>query len=405
MTTPQQAAGYLRPKGTKRAFGNLPGEIIRMLIFLPSSGYRCRHENTGPGARGQTPFLRMPGTSDTLDSGFRRIHVWPGFRRNSKLSMYEIFGIEPDVKKIQITALIVFLLLPGGLCAGDFTSQYYGLREKEIRKFSVELFSAGEYYRAITEARRYLSLFPEGARSEEMAKLIGDAYLMSHEWAEAASAYDEFFLHFPASPLAGTAIFHKAIALLKQGGTTEAERLFQLILSGADREKKSEAARWEILLLIRQNRFDEAEKLLKDRMLRPEIEKETGLIEELLEEKRGARYKSPETAGVLSALLPGTGQFYNERYRDGVYSFLLNTLFIIAAYKAYESDNYGLGAILTLFEIGWYAGGIYGAVGGAHRHNRKIDEDHFRIGIQRLNLRESEIGRIEGFSVMFTYPF
>jgi tetratricopeptide (TPR) repeat protein len=310
-----------------------------------------------------------------------------------------------DMKKILITALIVFLLMPEGLCAGDFTLQYYDLREKEIRKFSTELFATGDYYRAITEARRYLSLFPKGERSEAMAKLIGDAYLMSHEWAEAVAAYDEFFMHFPASPLTGTVIFHKAIALLKQGGTAEAERLFQLILSGADHEKKSEAARWEILLLIRQNRFDDAEKLLKDRMLRPEIENETGHIEKLLKEKKDARYKSPETAGALSALLPGTGQFYNERYRDGVYSFLLNTLFIFAAYKAYESGNYGLGAILTLFEIGWYTGGIYGAVGGAHKYNRDIDEDHFRIGIHRLNLLESEIGRLGGVSVMFTYPF
>ncbi|OHE30487.1 MAG: hypothetical protein A3J94_01550 [Syntrophus sp. RIFOXYC2_FULL_54_9] len=309
------------------------------------------------------------------------------------------------MKKTLIAAMIAILLLPGGLCAEDFTSRYYDLREKEIRKFNADLFAAGEYYRAITEARRYLSLFPRGAGSEAMAKSIGDAYLMSHEWAEAVAAYDEFFMHFPVSPLAGTATFYKAIALLKQGGTAEAERLFQLILSGADREKKGEAARWEILLLIRQNRFEEAEKLLKDQMLRPDIEKEAGQIEELLKAKKGARYKSPETAGALSALLPGAGQFYNERYRDGVYSFLLNTLFILAAYKAYESDNYGLGAILTLFEIGWYTGGIYGAVGGAHKVNRNIDEDHFRIGIGRLNLRESEIGRPGGVSLMFIYPF
>jgi tetratricopeptide (TPR) repeat protein len=318
---------------------------------------------------------------------------------------YETFGHEPDVKNILITAMIVILLLPGGLCAEDFPAQYYELREREIRNFSAELFAAGEYYRAITEARRYLSLFPQGQRSEAMAKSIGDAYLMSHEWAEAVAAYDDFFMRFPASPLAGTAMFCKAIALLKQGGTAEAERLFQLILSSADREKKGEAARWEILLLIRQNRFEEAEKLLKDRMFRPEIEKEAIHIEELLRAKKGALYKSPETAGALSALLPGSGQFYNERYRDGVYSFLLNTLFILAAYKAYESDNYGLGAILTIFEIGWYTGGIYGAVGGAHKYNRNIDEDHFQAGIHRLNLRESEIGRFGGVSLMFTYPF
>ena len=309
------------------------------------------------------------------------------------------------MKTVRITAIILFLLLPGRLCADDFASQYYDLREKEIRLFCVELFATGEYYRSITEARRYIFLFPEGLRTDEIAKLIGDAYLMSREWSEAIAAYDEFFTRFPVSPLAGTATFYKAIALLKLGHTAEAERLFQLILSSPDGEKKGLAARWEILLLIRQNRFEEAERLLKDRMLRPEIEKETDRIEELLKEKKGARYKSPETAGLLSAILPGSGQFYNGRYQDGVYSFFLNALFILAAYKAYDSDNYGLGGILTLFELGWYTGGIYGAVGGAHKYNRSIDENHFHNGIQRLNLRESEIGRPGGVSIMFTYPF
>jgi tetratricopeptide (TPR) repeat protein len=309
------------------------------------------------------------------------------------------------VKAVRIIAVILILLQSGRLCADDFASQYYDLREKEIRQFSEELFATGEYYRSITEARRYLFLFPKGQRSEESAMLIGDAYLMSHEWTDAIAAYDEFLTRFPASPLVGMVTFHKAIALLKLGHTAEAERLFQLILSGPDRGKKGMAARWEILLLIRQNRFDEAEKRLKDQLLRPEIEKEAGPIEELLKEKRGARYKSPETAGVLSALLPGTGQFYNERYQDGVYSLFLNALFILAAYKAYDSDNQGLGVILTLFELGWYTGGIYGAVGGAHKYNRQVDEDHFRSGIQRLNLRESEIGRPGGVTVMFRFPF
>lgn len=310
------------------------------------------------------------------------------------------------MKTLRFIVLILLLLLPGRLYAtDDFASQYYELREKEIRQFTAELFATGEYYRSITEARRYIFLFPSGRRTEETAKLIGDAYLMSHEWTEAIAAYDEFLTRFPASPLAGAATFYKAIALLKLGQSAEAERLFQLILSGPDREKKSAAARWEILLLIRQNRFEEAEKLLKDRMALPEMEKEAGRMEELLQEKKGARYKSPQTAGVLSAILPGSGQFYNDRYQDGAYSFFLNALFILAAYKAYDSDNYGLGAILTLFELGWYAGGIYGAVGGAHKYNMKVDEDHFRSGMQRLNLQESEIARPGGLTVMFTYPF
>ncbi|MBP2676377.1 MAG: hypothetical protein H6Q84_3217, partial [Deltaproteobacteria bacterium] len=198
---------------------------------------------------------------------------------------------------------------------------------------------------------------------------------------------------------------YQAVALVKQGNAAEAERLFQLILGRSDRTKRGEAARWEILLLIRQNRFDDAERLLRDRMLRPELEQSLTIIEELLAEKREARYKSPATAGLLSAVLPGSGQMYTERYQDGITSFLLNGLFIVGAWKAFDSENYALGAILTLFEIGWYGGNVYGAIGGAHKFNRQIDEDQFRRGLQRLNLRESELGRPAGVSVKFSYPF
>jgi len=309
------------------------------------------------------------------------------------------------VKAISVIVLMLLLLLPGRPCADDFTARYYDLREKEIRQFTADLFIAGEYYRAITEARRYLSLFPAGPGAEEMARRIGDACLMSHEWAEAIVAYDAFLLKFPQSPQAGTALFYKAIALLKQGKAAEAEQLFPRVLSGAGFQKRGEAARWEILLLIRGNRFDEAERRMKDQMVRPEIENEAGLIEEMIQEKKSARYKSPATAGVLSALLPGSGQVYNERYQDGVYSFLLNTLFILGAYKASDQGNYALAGLLTLCEIGWYTGGIYGAVGGAHKYNRKIDEDQFRNGIRKMNLEQSEIGRPGGVSVLFTYPF
>jgi tetratricopeptide (TPR) repeat protein len=327
-----------------------------------------------------------------------------GFSYKFKYLVDGLF-IEADVKTISIIVSLLLLMLPGLSCADDLAVRYNDLREKEIRQFAADLFIAGEYFRAITEAKRYISLFPSGPRTEEMTRRIGDAYLMSHEWAEAIAAYDDFLMKYPASSEASAATFYKAIALLKQGNGVEAGRLFQLIQNGADPLKKDEAARWEILLLIRQNRFDEAERRLKEQIVRPEKENEADIIAEMINAKKSARYKSPETAGVLSALLPGSGQLYDERYQDGVYSFLLNTLFILGAYKAYDQENYALAGLLTLFEIGWYTGGIYGAVGGAHKYNSRIDEELFRNGVRRMNLSESEIGRPGGVSIRFTYPF
>ncbi|MBU2054922.1 MAG: hypothetical protein KJ936_02555, partial [Proteobacteria bacterium] len=66
------------------------------------------------------------------------------------------------MKPARIVFMLIALLLlpPRHLFAGDIASQYYDLREKEIRQFAFDLFHTGEHYRAITEAKRYASFFP-----------------------------------------------------------------------------------------------------------------------------------------------------------------------------------------------------------------------------------------------------
>jgi hypothetical protein len=41
-----------------------------------------------------------------------------------------------------------------------------------------------------------------------------------------------------------------------------------------------------------------------------------------------------------------------------------------AAYEAFDNDNNALGGIITLVELGFYTGNIYGAVSSAHKYNR-----------------------------------
>ena len=77
------------------------------------------------------------------------------------------------------------------LYAGDFSETYRELREKEIYRFSLDLFKQAEYFRAITEAKRYISLFPQGKNIEDMYRIIGDSYFMAREWSSAIEAYDE----------------------------------------------------------------------------------------------------------------------------------------------------------------------------------------------------------------------
>ena len=128
-------------------------------------------------------------------------------------------------------------------------------------------------------------------------------------------------------------------------------------------------------------------------------------VEVIATNRKSLQYKSPQAAGFMSAIVPGSGQVYNGRYKDGFYSFLLNGLFIVGAYTAYNDENYAVAGILTLFEIGWYSGNIYSAVNGAHKYNRKVDEDFFRYGTHRFDINENEIGNLNGMSVKFTIHF
>ena len=107
----------------------------------------------------------------------------------------------------------------------------------------------------------------------------------------------------------------------------------------------------------------------------------------------------------MSAILPGSGQIYIERYKDATSTFVLNSLFIAGAWIAFEGDNPALGAILTIFELGWYKGNIYGAVSRAHKYNRKIDEDIFRKSIGNFGLYEREVRPTPSMKVMLKFYF
>jgi len=82
---------------------------------------------------------------------------------------------------------------------------------------------------------------------------------------------------------------------------------------------------------------------------------------------------------MMSAILPGTGQLYSGRWRDGVVSFLVNGLFISGIISALNSDSEELAIVLGVVEAGWYTANIYNAVNNVHKTNYKEWESHLRF--------------------------
>ena len=92
-------------------------------------------------------------------------------------------------------------------------------------------------------------------------------------------------------------------------------------------------------------------------------------IEAALPEMAHIPEKSPALSGTLS-VIPGLGYLYCGRPRDAGMSFLVNGAFIGAAWEAFRGDLPVLGSLLTLVEIGFYGGNMYGSISAAHKHNQ-----------------------------------
>src|SRR5262249_23696425 len=73
-----------------------------------------------------------------------------------------------------------------------------------------------------------------------------------------------------------------------------------------------------------------------------------------------AEKKSVAAAQTLNAFLPGAGYLYIGQRTSAFTAFFLNSLFIVAAYEFFHHGHTAGGIITTVFEAGWYFGGIYG---------------------------------------------
>lgn len=85
-------------------------------------------------------------------------------------------------------------------------------------------------------------------------------------------------------------------------------------------------------------------------------------------------YKSPLTAGIFSAIIPGSGKIYTHNYSDGIMSFLLTALFGYLAYDNFKANHDFRGGLFAAIGTFFYAGSIYGSIISAKIFNKEAKE-------------------------------
>jgi TM2 domain-containing membrane protein YozV len=134
--------------------------------------------------------------------------------------------------------------------------------------------------------------------------------------------------------------------------------------------------------------FTDVRKVTKEKILNPfdKIEKEK--ISSFYDWKINPPYKSPALAGVLSAIIPGSGKMYVGEWGDGITAFLVSGLLAFLAYDNFKADHTTRAWIFTGLGAFFYAGNIYGSIASAQIFNARIDfefNDGLKLFLEKKN--------------------
>lgn len=88
--------------------------------------------------------------------------------------------------------------------------------------------------------------------------------------------------------------------------------------------------------------------------------------------KKEPPYKNGTVAGIMSAIIPGSGKIYVGEIGDGIVAFITTTVFAFIAYDNFQAGHNTRAWIWTGVATLFYAGNIYGSVAAAQVHNAKI---------------------------------
>jgi tetratricopeptide (TPR) repeat protein len=286
------------------------------------------------------------------------------------------------------------------------TTEPSGLSADQLLIFAEQLMREGEYFRAITEYRRFLFYYPDDPRRAMAHFSIGLAFYRGESYMEALQTFQEVTQRYPSTAYGKQAWLWQGESLVRQGQYTTAEQLYAEITERFPHDSIGQQARYQRawMLLYRRQWRDAATQFQQvapdsDLYQNAQLLAQEALVGERLPTK------SPILAGIFSGLLPGSGQLYNGRLGDALLAFFLNSLFIVGVVEAVHHDVPAVAGILSFFEAGWYVGNVYGAINGANKYNRHATDIFLRNLDTRFRLVLSETRNTPMLGVQFSLGF
>ena len=127
--------------------------------------------------------------------------------------------------------------------------------------------------------------------------------------------------------------------------------------------------------------YEDKFNISKENFIAPFDAEDLNSVSTFYDNKVESKYKSPAFAGLLSAVIPGSGKMYVGEWGDGITALVVTSLFAFLAYDNFHADHTTRAWIFTGLGAFFYAGNIYGSVASAQIFNARIDFD-FNNGLE-----------------------
>jgi tetratricopeptide (TPR) repeat protein len=264
----------------------------------------------------------------------------------------------------------IICLLMGAVSPPNLTAEVRLAADDQFR-YAQSCFETQAYDCAIAEFRRFAHFFTDDPRVPQALLQMGRAQLLTGDTDGAIRHFETLMRRFEESPQAIQAAFLKTEAWARQGVYHQALlTLNNLILTTTDVAIQDRARFRSAWIHIDRGDWPAARSALRAITPANRAHYRTDTLLSDLDAAQQVPSRSPALAGSLS-ILPGLGQLYCERYEDALIAFLVNGGLIWAAVEAFDRKLYALGGVIGFVEAGFYAGNIYGAIGDAHKYNRR----------------------------------
>lgn len=244
---------------------------------------------------------------------------------------------------------------------------------RQLYDFATSLYNEGNYFGAVLEYERLLNYYPASNLAEDSSFMIGMSYVKAGKSDEAVKAFDLFIFKYPNSGKTSDALTRIAQCYY---GSKE----FGLGIRELNKHKDGSLSNLSEYLMgwgyVGEHLFNEGESVFYYLGTREgEFKANAYGLSQDLKLAGKVPQKSPLLAAVFSAIIPGTGQMYAEKYYDGMVSFLLNAVFIYLTAENSRTGNNGTSLFFGVIELGWYSSNIYGAVRSTDKYNYNNKEE------------------------------